>query len=58
MYDDWAGEQGLSSNSALILYSLYEATATTFRWTDHDLVEYCISENYLSRTGVIADKIK
>ena len=25
MYDDWAREQGLSSNSALILYSLYEA---------------------------------
>ena len=24
MYDDWAREQGLSSNSALILYSLYE----------------------------------
>ena len=25
MYDDWAKEQGLSSNSALILYALYEA---------------------------------
>ena len=25
MYDDWAREQGLSSNSAWILYSLYEA---------------------------------
>ena len=25
MYDDWAREQGLSSSSALILYSLYEA---------------------------------
>ena len=25
MYDNWAREQGLSSNSALILYSLYEA---------------------------------
>ena len=25
MYDEWAREQGLSSNSALILYSLYEA---------------------------------
>ena len=25
MYDDWAREQGLSSNRALILYSLYEA---------------------------------
>ena len=25
MYDDWAKEQGLSSSSALILYSLYEA---------------------------------
>lgn len=25
MYDDWAREQGLSSNSALILYALYEA---------------------------------
>ena len=25
MYDDWTREQGLSSNSALILYSLYEA---------------------------------
>lgn len=25
MYDDWAREQGLSSNSALILYYLYEA---------------------------------
>ena len=25
MYDDWAREQGLSSNGALILYSLYEA---------------------------------
>ena len=25
MYDNWAREQGLSSNNALILYSLYEA---------------------------------
>ena len=25
IYDDWAKEQGLSSSSALILYSLYEA---------------------------------
>ena len=25
MYDDWAREQGLSSNGALILYALYEA---------------------------------
>ena len=25
MYDDWAREQGLSSNSVWILYSLYEA---------------------------------
>ena len=33
-------------------------TAAPFRWTDHDLVEYCICENYLSSTGIIADKIK
>lgn len=25
MYEDWAKEQGLSSNSALILYALYES---------------------------------
>ena len=33
-------------------------TAAPFRWTDHDLVEYCICKNYLSSTGIIADKIK
>ena len=59
--------RGRCRKSSIVLYSdIYWTcphacadayTAATFRWTDHDLVEHCICENYLTSTGVITDKI-